>query len=377
MKLDRNQQSFFALLRAGLWEKDVRLVPYGEIDFSAILDLAEEQSVVGLLAAGIEHVADVKPAKMDVLQFVGRTVQIEQQNQMMNQFIAELVEKMRVAGIYTILVKGQGIAQCYERPLWRTCGDVDLFLDAENYQKAKAFLMPLAEHVDGEDTSRLHLGMTIDSWLVELHGTLHTNLSKKINTCLDELQWNIFHGDEVRSWDNNGVQIFLPSANNDAILIFTHILGHFYVGGIGLRQICDWCRLLWTYRSEIDVTILEKKLQNMGIMSEWRAFGSFAVEWLGMPVEAMPLHSNDEKWGHKARRIASIVMEVGNMGHNIDESYRRHSPKWKSLCITFCSRLRAFVRLTMIFPGNAPKFFVTYVGRRMEATCFAMPGYFH
>ena len=348
-KKSKTEQLFFALLRTGLWETETWLAPYGEVDFPAILNLAEEQSVVGLVAAGIEHVADVKPAKMDVLQFVGRTVQIEQQNQAMNQFIAELVEKMRVAGIYPVLVKGQGVAQCYERPLWRACGDVDFFLDAENYQKAKAFLIPLAEHVDGEDTSRLHLGMTIDSWVVELHGTLHTNLSKKINAGLDELQWNLFHRGEVRCWDNNGVQIFLPSANNDAILIFTHILEHFYVGGVGLRQICDWCRLLWTFRSEIDVTILEKKLQNMGIMSEWRAFGSFAVEWLGMPAEAMPLYSDEGKWNKKARKIVSIVIETGNMGHNIDESYRRHSPKWKSLCITFCRRFRSFARLTMIF----------------------------
>ena len=105
----------------------------------------------------------------------------------------------------------------------------------------------------------------------------------------------------------------------------------------------------------------------MGIMSEWRAFGSFAVEYLGMPAEAMPLHGNDVKWGSKARQIANVVMETGNMGHNIDESYRRQSPKWKSLCITFCRRFRSFTRLTMIFPGNAPKFFVTYVGRRMKA----------
>ncbi len=63
MKLDKNQQAFFALLRAGLWEQEVRLVPYGEIDFLAVLDLAEEQSVVRLLAAGIEHVVDGRPAK--------------------------------------------------------------------------------------------------------------------------------------------------------------------------------------------------------------------------------------------------------------------------------------------------------------------------
>lgn len=47
LEKDKNIVAFFALLRAGLWEKEVRLAPYGEIDFSAVLDLAEEQSVVG------------------------------------------------------------------------------------------------------------------------------------------------------------------------------------------------------------------------------------------------------------------------------------------------------------------------------------------
>ena len=109
------QRAFFALLRAGLWEKDVRLVPYVEMDFSAILDLAEEQSVVGLLAAGIEHVVDGRPAKMDVLQFIGRTVQLEQRNQAMNYFIGVMTEKMTEAGIRSVLVKGQG-----GRPVLRT-----------------------------------------------------------------------------------------------------------------------------------------------------------------------------------------------------------------------------------------------------------------
>ena len=87
MKLDKNQQAFLELVRAGLWEKEARLALYGEIDFSAVLDLAEEQSVVGLLAAGFEHVVDGRPAKKDVLQFIGRTVQLGQRNQAMNYFI--------------------------------------------------------------------------------------------------------------------------------------------------------------------------------------------------------------------------------------------------------------------------------------------------
>lgn len=160
-------------MRAGLWEKEVRLAPYGEIDLSAVLDLAEEQSVVGLLAAGIEHVVDGKPQKKDVLQFIGWTVQLEQRNQAMNYFIGVIVEKMREAGIYTLLVKGQGVAQCYERPLWRACGDVDFFLDDENYERAKGCLKPLAASVEEEYVREKHLGMTIDPWVVELHGSLY------------------------------------------------------------------------------------------------------------------------------------------------------------------------------------------------------------
>ena len=58
--MDNNQKAFIEILRAGLWEKEVWLSPYKDIDFSAIMRLAEEQSVVGLVAAGLEHVVDAK-----------------------------------------------------------------------------------------------------------------------------------------------------------------------------------------------------------------------------------------------------------------------------------------------------------------------------
>ena len=141
---DNTKEAFFALLRAGLWEKDVKLAEYGEIDYEDVLRLSEEQSVVGLVTAGQEHVSDMKVPQEWVLQFVGETLQIEQQNKDMNLFIAELIEKLRDAGIYTLLVKGQGVAQFYERPLWRASGDVDFFLKEDNYKKAKTFLLPLA-----------------------------------------------------------------------------------------------------------------------------------------------------------------------------------------------------------------------------------------
>ena len=354
-------------MRAGLWEKEVRLVPYGSLDFSAILDLAEEQSVVGLVAAGIEHITDGKPAKKDVLQFIGRTVQLEQRNQAMNYFIGVMVDKMQEAGIYTVLVKGQGVAQCYERPLWRACGDVDFFLDDKNYNLAKVFLTPMAKSVEPE--SGKHLGMTVGPWVVELHGNLHCGLSSKMDSLIDEVQKDVFDGGKVRTWTNSATQVFLPAVDEDVILIFTHFLKHFYKGGLGLRQICDWCRLLWTYRATIDTRKLEEWLNRDGLMSEWKAFGTFAVECLGMPSEAMPFLNMDEctNLKKKADRICRFIMEVGNFGHNRDTSYYGKYSFVVRKAISAWRRTKDLFHHIIIFPLDSLRFFPNIIWNGMKS----------
>lgn len=333
MQFDKNQQAFFELLRAGLWEKDARLSPYKEIDYSAIMRLAEEQSVVGLIAAGLEHLVDVKVPQVLALQFAGQAIQLEQRNKAMNAFIADLIEKLRKEDIYAILVKGQGIAQCYERPLWRSSGDVDLFLNDTNYQKASNTLTVIASSVDEENPHTKHLEMSIDGWAVELHGTLRGSI-KRINRVIDEVQNDVFYSGYVKSWMNGKTQVFLPRADEDVFFVFTHILQHFYMEGIGLRQICDWCRLLWTYKDSLNNGLLESRIRKAGIMKEWKAFGAFAVEYLGMPAEAMPyldVRSKmddgrceiDKHLKRKADKILKFVLESGNFGHNRDISYKQ------------------------------------------------------
>ena len=52
--------------------------------------------------------------------------------------------RMREEAIDTVLVKGQGGGQFYARPLWRSCGDVDLFFAAENYERVHMELRTVA-----------------------------------------------------------------------------------------------------------------------------------------------------------------------------------------------------------------------------------------
>lgn len=358
------------MVRAGLWEKEARLLSFGEVDYEEVMCLAEEQSVVGLVTAGLEHVVDEKASQEYLLQFIGQSLQLEQDNVAMNNFIEELIENMRHYGIYAILVKGQGIAQCYERPLWRMCGDVDLLLSHDNYEKAKEILVPIASTVETEWGYQKHLSITIDRWVVELHGTLRTQLLSKVDRLIDDTQKDVFYGGQVRSWMNRNTQVFLPSADNDVIFIFTHFLKHFYKGGLGLRQICDWCRLLWTYRESLNHGLLESRIRKAGLMSEWMAFGAFAVEVLGMPEEAMPLYSPALRWKRKANRILEFILMSGNMGHNREKSYGEY-PYLIKKAFSMGRRISDVVNHARIFPLDSMKFLTSIM---FHGICDAVRG---
>lgn len=353
MSLTNNQQAFFALLRGGLWKKEVQLSQFEDIDYKEIYRLAEEQSVVGIVAAGIEHITDVKPPQHIALLFAGVAVQTEQRNLAMNEFLAVLTTQLRKANIYTVLVKGQGIAQCYERPLLRSAGDIDLFLEKESYPAVKQFLDSISDEIEKEKNELLHQAYTIDSWDVELHGTLHSGLWNSVEKGLDDLQEDTFKNKQVRVWRDGNVNILLPSANNDSIFIFTHILQHFFKGGIGLRQICDWCRLLSTYKELLDHSLLERRLMKMGLMSEWKAFAALAVDYLGISTDDIPFYEIKKRWSSKANRITSFVFNTGNFGHNIDRSYiYKHHFIIRKL-ITYKRELADIMHHFFIFPKDS------------------------
>ncbi len=317
MDRKKNYDAFFALLKAGLWEKDVRLSPYKGFDLDVVYQIAEQQAVIGLVATGLEHITDTKTPQEKVYPFICSTLEFEQRNAAMNNFIGNLSKIFAETGIYALLIKGQGIAQCYERPLWRTCGDIDLLLDVENYIKAKNYLHQKTPSEGKEDPIKKHFEIIIDSWLVELHGSLRTlRLPNRADQVVEGVLEEELKSQYPRHWKNGDIDVKLPSANNDIIFVFYHILQHIFGGGIGLRQICDWCRLLWTYKDSINHELLLSRLESADLITEWKVFAAYTVEYLDMPIEAMPLYSNKNKWKRKAHRLNRYILRVGNFGQN-------------------------------------------------------------
>lgn len=306
--MNNTQTVFLELVKAGLWgngNPDIRID--GTTDWQEVYRLATEQSVLGLVLAGLEH-SDVKPPQVLLLQWIGEVQMIEQRNKAMNAFVAEAIGALRENDIYALLVKGQGIAQCYEKPHWRPSGDIDFFLSKDNYGKAVSFFKNrYSNYKDGGRYSQEYAFYT-DQWMIEVHGSLRTCLSSRIDKEVDTVQKSVFYGGNVRSWDNNGTLVFLPAPTEDVFLVFTHFIKHFYKEGMSLRQVCDWCRLLWTYRESLNYGKLGLWITKCGLMGEWKAFYNLASRYLGMPDLDSRLMFHDSRFDDKADRLMEFIL---------------------------------------------------------------------
>ena len=377
MRLDNNDlRAFLALLQAGLWGGQRPVQEFkssrvqDSVDWEKVYQLAQEQAVQGLVLQGVEELRakslELRVPQTLLLQWIGEVQMIEQRNRAMNAFIAEQFERLRKNGIYALLVKGQGVAQCYEKPLWRVSGDVDLLLSDENYQKAKDLLIPLSEVTESEDVSKKHLALKINGFDVELHGKMPFGISCRADDVVDEvLEESLLKGG-VSKWSVDDTDVFLPNPDNHILIVFTHFLHHFFIEGVGLRQICDWCRLLYTYRDTLNYGLLESRIRKMGLMSEWKAFGALAVKYLGMNPGYVPFlgsmfNVQCSMLSKKADRILESVLECGNFGHNKDLSYRSKYSGMTYKIVAAWRRLKDFASLIPVFPLDAPRFYVTYL----------------
>ena len=161
------EKEFFELIKAGLFpnyaELQTACCPISrDEDWGNVYRMAEEQSVMGLVADGIDwfkvHDSSFRIPQEWALRFVGQSMLIEQRNRAMNAFVSELIKNLRKQGVNAFLMKGQGIAQCYEKPLWRTSGDVDMLLNKDEYTQAKAFLILLGEKTEPEKVGKKTFG---------------------------------------------------------------------------------------------------------------------------------------------------------------------------------------------------------------------------
>lgn len=312
-KLSETELLFLELLKAGLWEKPVRQELYQEVevDWDLVAQLARHHTVTGLVGEAMSHLPHGVAPRPVLIPILRKVVEIEDRNRQMNSFIPQIFLTLKAMKLHPWLIKGQGVGQDYEDPMKRVSGDVDvLFVDEDEYDCVRKVML---DHLDpkrivSDVRKTKNLEFFHGDILIEFHGLVLAEVNHKCDRHFSEFM-SEKRKLKGRTW--NGVP--LAPFSFDAIFIFTHLVRHYFGGGIGLRQVCDWMRFLHRHVQDLDLMELEQDLRKLGMYKLWQVFGAMAVQYLGCPQENMPFYRADmEKQG---ARVLRYILESGNFGY--------------------------------------------------------------
>jgi hypothetical protein len=317
------------------------------INWRSLLSFAKEQTIVGIYWQGIQKLGDVanKPSEDDVMEWMGAYTQISRRNAKANEAVANLAKLMQSNDIGFFVFKGQTIASYYQFPEMRTSGDVDFYVYKKDWERAR-LLFEQKNHLSDEQDGQAW-SFVMDRVPCEMHFRTVVFASKSKQHYWDELIESYF--DEVLDHVViNGVEVPTLPPTLNAIYLFIHIYHHFLKEGIALRQFIDLMMFFEAKHEEIVVSELTAKLERLGLLRAFKAFGAILTEVLGMNEKFFPytLADTDKKYVDK---IMAIVLRYGNFG-----KYGRKEQQsgWKHSLETGVRSLRHIFQFFWLSPAE-------------------------
>lgn len=257
---------FFAVLRAGLWEQDLRLdAAPGADGWQEVLQTARDQAVLGLVYRGMAHLPAEQlppaPVRMRLLSDVDR---IARRVQALGAVERDLLERLRAAGLHPTVQKGSEAGKYYAHPELRESGDIDLCFPAGE--------LPLARET------------LTAAGAASVHAASDGSVVCRYRDVTVELHPRYFdlHVGEDRLPE-------VPSVVAELVMLSAHILKHAIGEGVGCKQLCDMARALDGAEGRYDKAALRAALRRCGLLRWHRLLCSLLVTDLGLdPARCLP-----------------------------------------------------------------------------------------
>lgn len=370
-----SQKRVLTLVRLGLWGNAKADIHAKEIlshlpddEWERIFKISIEQAVAAVAFDGILALKDCSdgqtvaqkdplPPRPLYLKWAARTSMIEDANKRLDETIGKLNALYTCNGLHPVLLKGQGLAANYMTPLHRQCGDIDVFFGMKEWAAACKMLTDKGIKQHGP-CSATHAGFFLDKCVyTENHRRILRMYNPLTNRRLNNYvkEWHPEKVEMPEGTVHENIALPLPPVTFNSVYTFLHLFHHYVTGGVGLRQICDWCRLLYVRHNDIDREEFMQMMMKMRILKAAKAFGYIAVEYLGLAAEYLPFSIDTEKSEEKTNgdRIISEIFVKGNFGQYDPVSGKRPDKYWAGKWFTFKRILKESRNVRFISAGEA------------------------
>ena len=334
------QEFFFMLIRSAVRQEPLKPFSMTPWEYGEMMKEADKQSVSGLLIEALRN-NNVTLQKKCVIHMMKLQNSIISTNRLLNRRAVEVPKLFNDAGFRTCVVKGQGNTLFYPNPFSRIPGDIDLWVEGSR-KDISSFVKSMTPSAQD---SMLHIEFPYFQDVdVEVHYYPSYSARPSVNKRVQK--WFSDHSEEQFSHkvtlpETEG-EINVSTAEFNIIQQLSHIMVHFFVEGIGLRQFVDYYLML-IHSKKIDG--IEQTLKELGMYKFAQG-----VMWVEKHIfhleESKMLVPPNEKIG---KLILNEMTEGGNFGYH-DQRYTSRNKGVLMRGITDTYRL---IKLMTIFPGDA------------------------
>lgn len=303
----------FELLQISLGNREGLSKTPSNKEWLSLLDTAQKQAIVGVLARGLENLPKEQIPKQDILlQWIGVSQMVSATYHLHYQRARELASMFEVVGFRSCVLKGTALAQLYTTPSNRQCGDIDLWVEGDRKR--------------------------VMSWLnsrYQLDHIVWHNVSVQIfNDVPVEVHfhpgwmYNPFHNYRLQLWFeqektiifgevNPALGVSIPSVEFNAVYSLVHSFRHLIAEGVGLRHVVDYCYILRTLSTDKRADTLSL-LRRFGLIKFASGMMWIMQNVCGMSSDCLLCEPNE----CEGRLIAREVLHGGDFGH-----YRTNNQK--------------------------------------------------
>ena len=330
------QKLFFELLLVCTSAKVTLSRTYSETEWNNALELAQEQSIEGVLLSAIEHLPDEqRPPKLVLLQWIGSVQMLESNSLKIAEASKTVIKYFHENGFACNILKGCAVARYYPQPERRQSGDVDVWVEGGRekiYDFARAF--DKDGKLYGVNYHHIHFHL-LDGVHIEVH------------------IWPSFLSSPLRNWRlHKFCNLHRPTMEADApslafnrVFILLHCYRHICGHGVGLRQIMDYFYILKQGFTEEERKDAEYWIKQLGMGRFAGGLMWVLREYFGLEERCLLMEPDVTE----GRFIMHEVMLTGNMGH----SDKRNWGSMKSPLSRFFLNLRRDFYMAKHYPHEA------------------------
>ena len=338
---------FYELVQIALGQRETLSHKPSDNEWGELFTWSQKQAVSGVVLIALDKLTRQrqKPPMNLLLEWIGLSEQIKVQNQLLNKRCGEITKQFADAGFRTCILKGQGNALMYSDPLSRNSGDIDLWVDGSRKEICDFVFSKCPDAEDGD----MHIEAPFfKDVVVEVHYfPRYSNVpkyDKRLQVWFKEKSEAQFTN-RVKLSPGSAEYVCVPTVQFNAVQQMSHIMGHFFVEGIGLRQFIDYFYVLKKLNEENCSDNFEELFEYLGMLKFARGVMWVEKEVLGLDDKYL-LTSPDERLG---KVILKEIEEGGNFGHHD----KRYTARNKGILMRGIVDSCRLLKLAYYFPEDA------------------------